>query len=473
VLGKVEYELSPRAVLSAHLLHAGDRLSYDDDDPREPTLESAYTSSYGWVNLEASPAERLSALTVLSVARLDWERDGDRARDPRRFGGLAVDDRRRFEFAGLRQDWTYQLSDRWLMKAGLDAKSASADYDYFAWHEDFLVSNGQVVARFDTVHASAAPAGTMLGAYVSQRVRPWRPLTLELGAEWSRQSYTDEDHVNPRVNVALGAGRTTLRGAWGRYAQAQGLHELQVQDGVDRFFPAEHAEHRVLSVEHGLPSGVELRAELYERRTDDLRPRFINLDNTDDSFPEVTPSRSRIDPDEGRARGLELLVRKRGGRFDWTASYARASVTERFGAAWEPAQRDQRHTVGLDLTYSPDPRWRFAAAWTWHTGWPYTPHVVRADSLANGGWFFSRDYPAYNSARLPAYHRMDVRVSRLFETRRGRVSVFLDVWNLYDRMNARGVFTNVSGMRDGEPITTKAIDGLIPRLPSFGIFWEF
>jgi outer membrane cobalamin receptor len=473
-IGKVEYELTPRTVVSAHVLHAGDVLNYvDENDEDEPTLDSEYGSSYAWLNVHSTLHDRLSMFTVFAAGGLDWERLGKRVRDPRFWGGLDVQDRRSFDFVGARQDWMLELSDRMLIKTGFDLRRGSADYDYLSWTENFVVQNGTVIARFDTTQAAASPEGTSVGAYLAHRVRPWQPLTLELGAEWSRHSHTDDSHVNPRVNLAWAVGRTTLRGAWGRYAQAQGLHELQVQDGVAEFFPAERAEHRVLSLEHSFRPGLDARIEAYERLTDNVRPRFVNIDNVDDLLPEVTQSRRRIDADEARARGIELIARKSGSRFDWTATYALASAEEHINGEWVPAKRDQLHAIGLDFSWAPAPLWRIAAAWKYHSGWPRTPQLVRADSLNNGGYFFTWGYGDYNSERLPAYHRTDIRVSRHFETRRGRVAVFLDVWNLFNVENARSVFTNVSGIRNGQPITFESIDSTIPRLPSFGVYWEF
>jgi hypothetical protein len=75
-----------------------------------------------------------------------------------------------------------------LLKAGFDARRASADYDYFSWQQRFTVTDGTLRASFDSTRAVATPTSTSLGAYVAQRVRPWQPLTLEVGAEYARHS---------------------------------------------------------------------------------------------------------------------------------------------------------------------------------------------------------------------------------------------------------------------------------------------
>jgi len=48
-----------------------------------------------------------------------------------------------------------------------------------------------------------------------------------------------------------------------------------------------------------------------------------------------------------------------------------------------------------------------------------------------------------NSGRLRSYKRVDARWTRYFDTRRGRVSVCGEVYNLFDNVNARGMWTQL------------------------------
>jgi hypothetical protein len=80
---------------------------------------------------------------------------------------------------------------------------------------------------------------------------------------------------------------------------------------------------------------------------------------------------------------------------------------------------------------------------------------------------------SYNSATLPAYHRLDVRVSREVPTRRGRLFFFIDVYNLYNRENARAVTLSLEDLRNGRPMVREINERLLPRLPAFGVQWEF
>ena len=39
-----------------------------------------------------------------------------------------------------------------------------------------------------------------------------------------------------------------LRASWGRYGQFQGINELQVEDGIDEFFPTQKADHAIVGL---------------------------------------------------------------------------------------------------------------------------------------------------------------------------------------------------------------------------------
>jgi hypothetical protein len=52
--------------------------------------------------------------------------------------------------------------------------------------------------------------------------------------------------------------------------------------------------------------------------------------------------------------------------------------------------------------------------------------------------------------------------------------VFLDLFNVYNRRNVRAIDYFISILDNGRRIDTRTQeDELIPRLPSFGVIWEF
>ena len=479
LFAKAQYDLGRAGRIAIHALDAGDALTYLDTP--DPSIRSRYRSSYGWATWSGPVGSRLRQQTVASVGRLSWQRDGEAA--DRGTPTVLVDDNRSLVTGGVRQDWSLSLTDRALVKFGADVKRGTADYDYFSRVRRRTVETSPsptVVYLWDTTAINTSPAGTYLGAYVAPRLRPLSSVTVEVGLRYDRSSHTGDEVVSPRINLAwqprLG---TTLRGAWGKYAQSQALSGLQALDGVDEFSGAERAEHRVIGLDQSLPKGMLARAELYERRLSDPRARFVSAGPSYEVFPEINWDRVRIAPTSGLARGTELLLsRDVGGRTDWSVSYALASASDRIDGRDIPRATDQRHTLAADWAFRPTSnRWRFSVAGVWHSGWPYTPAIVMLDTLENTPTSFSV-LPTWvpgelNSERLPAYRRVDARYTRYLDTRNGRVSLFLEVYNLLDIHNRRGYHTNLSVDRQRRVTFNRGKEDWIPRLPTFGITYEF
>lgn len=468
ITAQVEYQVAPGHALSLHALHAGDTFTYERTS--NPSLASSYDSDYVWSRWRGAFGPKVTTESVLSFTRLTWNRRGTGQLDGFPF---SLRDRRRLTVIGARSDWSVTLGERALLRSGVEAKSGAGRYDYALSRQHSVVSAGRQVTVTESVNAAPRPDGDSLGAFVSLRAQPLSALVVEPGLRFDRQEITDESQVSPRFNAALTAGRAVFRAAWGAYFQPQGLHELAVADGDTAFRRAELAEHRILSVEHPLGRGLSLRVEAYERITTRNRPRWENLDNGYDLFPEAQSDRVRLAPSRARARGVEFLLSGRTGqRLNWNASYALARSEELLGGRWTPRSREQRHTFYSDVTYVPNPRWQFSAAFQFHSGWPTTDTVYSLATLTNGRRVVvSANGPVYG-LHLPDYHRLDLRATRRWKLTRGDLRVFIDIFNAYDRTNLIGYDHRVSVSGTQVTDVRKAREQL-PLLPSAGVNWEF
>ena len=476
LFAKVQYDLGRAGRVALHALDAADALTYLDTP--DPSIRSHYSSSYLWATWDGRVGSRLRQQTIASIGRLSWDRDGDRVE--RGIHTALIDDSRWLNTAGFRQDWSLELTGRSLVKFGVDVRQGSAGYDYFSRVlNDSVPLENAATGAWDTTIVNTQPAGTRLGVYVAPRARFFNSLTTEIGLRYDAANYTDDALFSPRLNIAWQPHvGTSVRGAWGMYAQSQGLSSLQAPDGVDQFGPAERAEHRVVGIEQALPNGFVARVEAYDRRITHERPRYISTGPGVDVFPEITWDRVLIEPAHGRARGLEFLVSRDVAHTDWSLGYALASVTDHIDGRDVPRSTDQRHTVTADWAYRPTSnRWRFSVATVWHSGWPYTPAVVTIDTIENTSTRL-RLHPRWApgdlfTERLPAYRRVDVRFTRYFETGTGRISLFAEVYNLFKTLNRRGYSTNLDIDRQGNVTTYQGNEYWIARLPTFGITYEF
>ncbi|MEK7728101.1 MAG: TonB-dependent receptor, partial [candidate division KSB1 bacterium] len=394
VLSKVEYRLSRAHTLGFNILHAGDHVDFEEDGSFAATN---YGNSYAWLTLKSFLSTKLFAQTVASVGRVTQDREGRDTYNNATQIRAEVNDARAFYVYALKQDWTYSPNARHLLKWGAGLKELRAEYDYFN-REQFRTATA---VGYDSVALALAPRGQIFNAFVAKRLRLTSAWTIELGLRYDRASYTDGEHISPRLNFAYALGaNTTLRAGWGKFWQEQGIHELQVEDGDGDFHEAELAEHRVLGLERQFHNGVNLRLEGYHKKLAQLRPRYYNLAGELEFFPEVAVDRVRLLPAGGEAKGLEIfLKRDLNGKLSWWGSYAWARVADRVTGREVVRNFDQRHTLYLDLTYRPSSRWRLNLAWQYHTGWPVTPARIERVSGPDGIVQYQTIYGDLNTER--------------------------------------------------------------------------
>jgi hypothetical protein len=271
---------------------------------------------------------------------------------------------------------------------------------------------------------------------------------------------------------------TTLRMAWGHYYQSHGLHELAPGDADTTFYSAPRAEHRIVGWEHRRPGGTTFRIEGYQRLIRDPRPEYRTLvPEVEGLWEESVSDRARVAPARGRAMGVEVMGRGRMGEgTTWAASYALASAEDKVEGTWVPRPMDQRHTFNVEVAVQPRPSVTLSWAWSYHSPWPYTEQLFEVAPLMNGGGVraFRATFGPLNGARMPSYHRLDLRATKRFDLQRGSLSLFLDVFNAYNRENPYSVIThafwrpNQSGADYLDQIETQ-----LGVLPTLGLRWEF
>ncbi|HET9481440.1 MAG TPA: TonB-dependent receptor, partial [Candidatus Polarisedimenticolia bacterium] len=367
-LAKYEFQSAGGTLWSGHLLAARDRVDFEGEETAT-SARARYETTYVWMNVRTPWTPRLYSLSQLSMGRIASSRDGfsEQAME----GATELADERESSFFGLKQDWTFRANERSLVKWGFDGRRVEADYDFESLSviDDplFTAPGSPVVVQRS---ARLQPSGSRIAAYAAWRTRPVASLTAELGVRWSLQSYTNGRQLDPRVNLVWApTDRSTFRAAWGLFHQPQRIDEVAVEDGVSRFFPAQRAEHRLLSWEHRFEGGVELRADAYWKTVSRPGPRFENLFNPIELFPDGESDRIRLEPRSATARGIEIFARRdpRTG-LAWWASYALARAEDRIGGRSEPRNWDQRHAVAAGIGYRVEPGWRIDVAGTWHSG---------------------------------------------------------------------------------------------------------
>ena len=471
---KLEYDLSEGSTVTLEALLANDSAEFrDSDDPADQfSIDSRWANRNAGLIHQQAVGRGAFFLTTVSAAAVDRDRTASE-RAPREAFDLS--DERRLDVLGARHDWTVEAGDRNTIAAGAELRRYEADYDYAnAFDLPDPIDDPRFFSRQGFVVYDRELDGDHTGVHASDRVRLGR-LSLELGGRFDRQSWLDDDQWSPRLGAALDLGHGNVaRMSWGRFFQSQRPHELPIEFGDDRLFPAEESTHASLGFERQGRSG-SVRADVYQRRVLDPHPRYETLFDPFVAFPEVAADRILIEADRADSRGVEVVYHRRGGeRLSWWAHYGLTEVVDRVDGADLHRSIDQRHSVTANLSFKPSAKWSLDGLFTYHTGWPTTTLSGEVRAGADGGLAIVHHVGPFYEERLDDYHRLDLRASRSTRVRGGELRFFVDVQNLYDRQNDRG--------RDLEDEQLRLHDGVFtvvfPRqewfgiIPSFGVSWR-
>ena len=479
VFGEYGFDLSPDATLSINALYADDKVEVIlESEPEElERVVSKTRNAQLWVQLDNRWSDELSSQTVISAVAFDNTRNGS-LNDEEKIVATVSDTREVDQF-GFRQDFTLNRGDRHLVQWGLQVTYADAEYLYSNTAEYFglqalFEGRDEPLSR----DLAASPDGAGYSLYFSDRWKLSERSILEWGLRWDDQSYPEtgsDSQLSPRLSYLRALGpETELRLSWGRYHQPQQIHELQIEDGITNFWPAQRADHVIAGIRHLFRDRYSLRIELFNKDMKQVRPRFENLFDPLGLIPEVQPDRIRLDPQSATARGLEVSIDRSEGPFTWWATYVLSEVTDRIDSRQQLRSWDQRHAFQGGISWS-NQKWDVAFATNVHTGWPLTELALVEDGVDEDGEIEYLAVPGpRNAGRHPSFASLDFRLSRTWKLRRGSFMAFLEVSNLTNRKNQCCLDWDLEEDEEtGEEVFERGVDYWMPRLPAIGVLWEF
>jgi hypothetical protein len=142
---------------------------------------------------------------------------------------------------------------------------------------------------------------------------------------------------------------------------------------------------------------------------------------------------------DGRAYGIEFLLRKRLGRLSGWIGYTLSRTEKRFAEInhgnYFPARQDETHNISVVGIYKLTDRWTLSGTWVYNTGNAVT--FPSGKYHINGQTVFQ--YTERNGYRMPAYHRLDLAATvenKHNKDRKYQSSWTFGLYNAYGRENA-------------------------------------
>ncbi|MEO1247314.1 MAG: TonB-dependent receptor [Pseudomonadota bacterium] len=478
VFSELQFSLGNNTTVTANALYADDAVTIVlETDPAEREEVGSDTKSLqAWLQFSTRWSNRLTSRTAVSYTGYDNLRLGSTG-DAEKVVAQVSDNRDLTE-VGFRQDWTFRPNGTHALQWGFAAYNSEATFDYSGRAEynglsALFAGQASAVAR----RVTAAPSGGSYSAYLADRWKLSPTLVLQWGLRWDDQTYTglaSDSQLSPRIGLLKQwSDKLDLRISWGRYHQSQGIHELQVEDGLSNYWPAQRADQLIGGIQYRLSPTLELRVEAFHKRMRDMRPRFENLFDPLAPIPELQADRIRLEPSRASSTGLELSLNGSRGNLSWWSSYTLSRVQDRIEGRDEPRIWDQRHSFNAGLSWS-GKQWELSIAANAHSGWRTTGLALIDNPLAG-----EEERPLVavtgprNALRLGTYTSVDLRVNRHFDVRRGSLSAFIEVSNALNRRNTCCIDWDIAVNDSGETALESSRDYWLPLLPAIGFLWEF
>ena len=473
--GSLNLVLDPKNRLSLSMYSGVDRLSFPFAE------EAGLAMDYGNQVVSATWKHLLSdrLLTTFNVSGsryFNYPSFRAASTQYRRFNNI-----REFSF---RSDTDYFLSDTHRLSIGLHlGRRAIRLQDHYNGNPSF---SGNV-------------QGWNTSFYLQDKWSLYEDLDLTPGLRLMRYGSAGAFHAEPRLSLKYRPSESvSLQGAWGRYSQDLTLISNESFTGLDVWLPAGHGvpvargdqfalgfqfsprhperekpnpsccpPERAKRVEgspvtnSSLSSGAEascchsedretsrrisrkqslpltLNVEFYYRTMRNLfEPDPLLLDRTG------LPYRDLFRFGEGHAYGMEASLEKAFGRTSGFLGYTYSKTFRRFpevSSEFYPTRFDRTHNLNLVLEHELNASWSVTGVFSYTSGAPYTPVVARSlygnSPLSDRAKFMAITGPI-NSARMPAYHRLDLAVTRKGTfLGMGRSELNLQLLNAYSRRN--------------------------------------
>jgi hypothetical protein len=475
VFAAANLDIGDRSSLAARLLMSDDDLKFVTDDASDD-IDSAGTghSLHLWFELDHRFGEALQMDTLVAFATANQQRDAAGTDDAR---ASRVHSDNEFRFFDLKQDWSWNFSERHLPRWGFNVNRQEGEYDYALVTSiaDPLITPVPIDFAYGT---NVDVRVNKLGLYGSWRTRVTDAITAEAGARWDSYRYPGNvgfDVVSPRLNLVYAPDdRNEIRAAWGVVHQPQAVNELQVEDNVARFYEPERSAQFVLGLTRHFGRGLSLRVDLYDKQYQDLRARFENLLDPIQLIPEGSADRIRIDAPQARARGIEFTLRREAARgISGWASLSIARAEEEVQGEWQSRGFEHRQTLSFGTSWT-GTNWNVSLAGLFHSGTPATFIGIETAPLPGGGTEVTGVVGKRNDEHMAAYTRVDLRANRDVQLSRSKVSFYLEVTNLLNSRNECCI-ENYHLERDGNGryFLNTETSYWLPMLPSFGFQWEF
>lgn len=364
---------------------------------------------------------------------------------------VGVQEQREAE-VGWRSDLRHALGRAATGRAGIEVYRVRLDHAYTQNGADTIYrfnaadlrpdpEQRYLVVRPEEVNHRFDDAATHAAAYGSVELALGR-WTLTPGMRYDRNGFSRHGSLAPRLQARYQAtSATALTFATGVYHQAP-LNHLVASAPESRSLRDERSIHSILGVSHLLGEDLQLTVEAYSKSLD----RLIT--------PTGTGKSTLANRGTGWNRGIDaILLRRFTDRYhaqvSYSYSYGKRDDHDGLGAYTAPF--NEPHAFTSLIGYELNKRWFVSGKWKYASGRPKDRYIVHEDVVGDPERMrYSAEITQRNADRLPDFHALTVRADYRRQIGRLGVVTFLELDNVYNRMNTwDSRFSELTGSEKG------------------------
>ncbi|MDP9079200.1 MAG: TonB-dependent receptor [Bacteroidota bacterium] len=334
---------------------------------------------------------------------------------------------------GVKSEWQYQLDNKVKLLYGGFGSRQHINYDYIQNDTSRLIDQ----------HNTAFIGG----GYAELEYDPNNKLHLQPGMRTTWFQPTGKLYYEPRFSASYVLNDNyTLKAATGQFYQFMNeVTREDVANGNRNFWVLSNNSNIPVGMSRHIMGGISYENNDFLIDVEGYYKTLSGLTQYAIRQTGFAPGSAGIIEQDffqgtGHAKGIELLLQKKLGRYTGWLSYTLARAENKFaiyGNTYYPADQDVTHefkAVNMYHYY----RWNFSAVFIFSTGHPYTaPLSTYTVTNADGTTSTSYNVGAKNSVRLPDYHRLDLSATydllKISGDKTGSIGISL--FNVYNHVN--------------------------------------
>lgn len=341
-----------------------------------------------------------------------------------------------------RSDASYALKKNWDLDFGLKLS-------YLRFKPMMFSHSKTEIPDFKDVINTFEPA-----VYVSSQIKPLDFIDIEVGlrgvgymhsrfANFSIEPRLNANlYLNPNHSFNLSAMRVTQNAQLITNIGSLTANEIYVPSGTD--IPVSFSNQFSAGYQAVFSKQTyALEANVYYKKLKDLT---TYKDGFGYAMGDIYWRDKLISGGTGLAQGFEVLFKKNKGKFTGFLGYTYSKSTRRFDGINHGQtyafEYDSPHDLSIHIAYQISEKWSFGTTWIYQSGLPFTPAIGRYQAIVpdNDGNNAQKEVLIYgdkNSARMHAYHRLDIAFKKKIYTKKQRRKAewTFGIYNLYNRQN--------------------------------------